>query len=126
MKKSAIEKFTNNIEKLLRGEEVGLYRSSIDASFEYIAAEILTDQLQKGIWYDGTEDLVFKVRDKNTIEFSGTMWVALNQEKFWQEPFYAKVTDNRKKGKGMNVFVKIGDKEGENDLFKIIWKYKNT
>jgi hypothetical protein len=66
MKQSAIDRFTNNIEKLLNGEKIDLYQSRIDSSFEYIAAEILTTQLQDGIWFDGTEDLIFKVRDKNT------------------------------------------------------------
>jgi hypothetical protein len=126
MKQSAIDRFTNNIEKLLNGEKIDLYQSRIDSSFEYIAAEILTDQLQDGVWFDGTGDLSFEIKDENIIEFSGNMWIALNQEKFWQEPFFARVEDTRKEKKEMNIFVRIGDKEGENDLFKIVWKYKNT
>ena len=126
MKQSAMDRFTNNIEKLLNGEKIDLYQSRIDSSFEYIAAEILTDQLQDGIWFDGTGDLSFEIKDESIIEFSGYMWIALNQDKFWQEPFFARVENTRKEKKEMNIFVRIGDKEGENDLFTIVWKYKNT
>lgn len=126
MKLSAINRFADNIERLLNGEEIDLYDSMIDSSFEYIAAEILSPQLQDGIWYDGTGDLKCKILAQNKIEFSGNMHVCLYQDKFWREPFQAIVTDERKLGNGMPIFVSVGDRKGENDLFKIVWNYKNT
>ena len=126
MKLRAINAFVGNIEMLLNGEEVNLYESLIDSSFEYIAAEILSHQLRKGIWYDGTEDLKYRVINSNTIEFSGNMHVCLNQDKFWNESFLSIVTDERCQGNGVNIFVRVGKYEGKSDLFKIDWKYKNT
>lgn len=60
MKSSALNRIAENIQKLLNGEEVDLYESLVDTSFEYISAEILSPQLEDGIWYDGTDDLVFE------------------------------------------------------------------
>jgi len=126
MKLTAINKFAGNINKLLNEETVDLYESMIDSHFEYIAAEILSSQLQNGIWFDGTGDLKFNLVKPSQIEFSGNMLVCLNQEKRWKEPFFAIVSDERLQGNGMPIFVRVGEHEGEGDLFNIVWFYKNT
>ena len=121
MKSTAIEKFIGNIERLLEGETFDLYDSSIDASFEYICAAILISHLEPGVWFDGTGDLEFKIASSSQLVFTGNMHVCLNQEKFWKEPFYARVWDRRVEGKGVPILVRIGKNEDEQDLLKIEW-----
>jgi hypothetical protein len=55
--------------KLLGGHEVDRYESLIDAHFEYIAAEILSSQLARGIWFDGTNDLRYQLVDHDIVSF---------------------------------------------------------
>ncbi|GEA11132.1 hypothetical protein [Alteromonas sp. KUL49] len=126
MKSEAINRFVSNIERLLRGEKLDLYKGMVSSSFEYIAAEILTDQLQEGIWYDGVSGMIPSLTKHNQVRFVGEMYVCLNQEKFWQEPFLALVTDNRTHDQGINVYVKIGQLEGEKELLSMDWRYRNT
>ena len=119
MRNSAIERFVRNIEDILNGVEIDLYDSLIDSSFEYITSALISDQREQGIWYDGTGDLVVSKRKSRQLEFRGNMNVALEQEKFWIEPFYAKVTDKRNTNQGVVILVHIGDYKAEGDLFEI-------
>lgn len=126
MRVEAINQFVGCIERLLNGEQIDLYGESVSSSFEYIAAEILTDQLIEGIWYDGVSNMVATVENSNRVVFSGYMYVCLNQEKFWQEPFKAVVKDERVSHNGVRVYVKIGELEGEKELLSMEWHYRNT
>ncbi len=126
MKSEAINRFVSNIERLLTGEQLDLYKGMVSSSFEYIAAEILTDQLQEGIWYDGVSGLIPSLTKHNQVRFTGEMYICLNQDKFWQEPFLSVVTDNRTYNQGINVYVKIGQLEGEKELLSMDWRCRNT
>ena len=119
MSNSFIERFVRNIDLILNGDEVDLYESLIDSSFEYITSELVGDQRESGIWYDGTGDLVVSKRKSRQLEFRGNMHVALEQNKFWTEPFYARVTDKRNTNQGMVVLVHIGDYKAEGNILEI-------
>ena len=126
MKQSAIQNFSDNISKLLNGDKIDLYESLIDSSFEYIAAEILSSQLDEEVWFDGTDDLTSRILSEDTIEFSGTMKVYRGQDNFWDDNFTAKVTYNHTRNDSMLIYVCIGELEAEDDLYKITFRYRNT
>lgn len=119
MKNSAIERFVRNVEDILNGVEIDLYDSFVDSSFEYITSALVGDQRAQGIWYDGTGDLVVSKRKSKQLEFRGNMHVALEQDKFWKEPFYAKVTDKRSTNQGVVIFVHIGAYKAEGNIFEL-------
>jgi len=119
MKKVAVEKFISNIERLLRGEKFDvqdLLIAEISASFQQIAPEILRDQMDEGMWYDGFTELTIDMVDNSVVEFFGNMNVCLDQEEFWVEPFFSRVSDERSQGKGVLVYIQMGELEGEGDL----------
>ena len=91
----------------------------IDSNFEYITAEILTSKLDTGIWFDGTNDLRYEINNPHKISFYGNMQVCLNQDKFWIEPFTSVITDERHKGGGFLIYVKVGTISG-NKVFNIL------
>ena len=126
MRTEAVNRFINNIERLLKGEAFNMYEEMVSSHFEYIAAEILTEQLEDGIWFDGVSGLVAKTNRFNQVEFSGEMYVCRYQEKFWKEPFFARVTDSRNQNGLLNIYVKIGNLENEKDLLSMDWLYLNT
>jgi len=73
MKNSFIERFVENIESIINGEDVDLYDSLLDSSFEYITGALVGSQRENGIWYDGTGDLVVSKRKSKQLEFRGNM-----------------------------------------------------
>ncbi|KZN41531.1 hypothetical protein [Pseudoalteromonas luteoviolacea] len=126
MKSEAIDRFVVNIERLIKGEIFDMYKAMISASFEYIAAEILSEQLEKGIWYDGISGLKAEVIATNQVRFTGDMYVFFEQEKSWKEPFESVVKIDTKTKKEVMVYVKIGSHEGKNNLLTMDWQYRNT
>ncbi|TMP26983.1 hypothetical protein CWB99_10365 [Pseudoalteromonas rubra] len=126
MRSEAIDRFVLNIERLISGEVFDLYKAMISSSFEYIAAEILSDQLNEGIWYDGVSGLKAEVLDNNQVRFTGEMYVFFEQEKNWKEPFESIVSIGGKIKKEVMVYVSIGGLEGNDELLTMEWHYRNT
>ncbi|WP_395343813.1 hypothetical protein PN836_004255 [Ningiella sp. W23] len=126
MKIEAINRFVKNIERLLTGEVFDMYKAMISSSFEYISAEILSDQLAEGIWYDGVSGLRAEVLSGTQVRFTGEMYVFFEQEKNWKEPFESVVTVNSENQKQVLIYVRIGEFEGTDDLLTMEWWYRNT
>ena len=112
MASEAIQKFISNIERLIAGEPVDLYKSFVNATLERIGTALHYNFREPGIWYDGSSDLIARKRKAKQIEFSGTMWV-MQDKKSWREPFIAIITDKRVTKQGFSIIMKVGDCKGE-------------
>jgi len=96
LKKSSLDKFVENIDRINSGIEADFYKSSIDAMFERICGALFREARDSEIWYDGSGDLSVQKTDDGCLTFDGNMHVAQGQKKHWREKFVAivHVTDN--------------------------------
>ncbi len=117
MKRSAIDKFVENMHKINRGENINFYDSYVDSMFEYICSALLKDIRDKDIWYDGTADLTVKNIGPSCLEFRGNMHVMRKQEAHWKEPLIARVDMGRESCKDVLVRISCGGFKGEGNIY---------
>jgi len=116
LKKSALDKFVDNINRIHSGIEVDFYKSSIDAMFERICGTLMRDIHDGEIWYDGTGDLTLSKSGDGSLTFDGNMHVAQGQKKHWREKFKAivHVTEN---DDNYRVDVSCGDYQASGFIY---------
>ena len=114
---SIVENIVANFERLLKGDEIDLYKAGISADFEYVALWLFKSE-RPYFWYDGVNDLQARHRKTRQIEFSGEMWVADDSKNSnqWLEPFSARVTDMRNTQQGLRISMDIGEFHATRDL----------
>lgn len=126
MKQEAIDRFYENVKRILAGEQFNYYEAGVSSFFEYLAAEILTDQLEHGVWFDGVKGMQVSKESSTVVKVTGHMYCCHYQDKFWTEPFEAVLSHKADTNKCMPVIIKLGELEGESELFSIEWLSKNT